>query len=763
MSLAQLREAAKNSGIKSISGLKKQELLDLLKQESASVEKAAKELEKFAAAEEQKNSADKAKTPAKRGRSKKEEEVKEASSKSAANTDEASSSKSTKGAGKAAASKSAESTGKAAASKSAEDTGKAAASKSAGSKGKAASTKSAEGTDKASAGKAGRHTGKTDAISAEKAADDASGNTDGHAKKTGKAVINDPAVKAVSENESKASDKMPEKEPKAADKVPEKETKASERINETKEVNDNRETKEIGKNTAETREIRELKEAGEARELREAAAQRNVQPGQQNYQPRNVQGGTASQQNMQPRPQNAQSRPQYDPAHPARPQADQGRTGNGGQERSYQQGGGQDRTNQQGGNNQPRYGNATEGKIFSTAKITSEEREALDPRLSPEIEHLDSGDTKMGILEVMPEGFGFIRCDNFLPGENDVYVSPAQIRKFNLKTGDIISGNTKVRLQTEKFSALLYIKTINGIHPAEAVKRKRFEELTPVFPHERIRLETRGCIPALRIVDLLSPIGKGQRGMIVSQPKAGKTTLLKQIAKAMQINYPELHIIILLIDERPEEVTDMKESIQGSNVEVIYSTFDELPENHKRVSEMAIERAKRLVEHGRDVVVLLDSITRLARAYNLTCQPSGRTLSGGLDPAALHMPKKFFGAARCMREGGSLTVLATALVETGSRMDDVVFEEFKGTGNMELVLDRNLSERRIFPAIDLPRSSTRREDLLLNKDEIDANNILRRAFNSSKAEDVVEKIIGMFARTRSNAEFIDMLKNTRLV
>ncbi|MBO4505316.1 MAG: transcription termination factor Rho, partial [Lachnospiraceae bacterium] len=323
-------------------------------------------------------------------------------------------------------------------------------------------------------------------------------------------------------------------------------------------------------------------------------------------------------------------------------------------------------------------------------------------------------------------------------------------------------GNTKVRLSTEKFCALLYIKTINGIHPNEAIKRKRFEELTPVFPHDRIRLETRGCIPALRIVDLLSPIGKGQRGMIVSQPKAGKTTLLKQIAKAMQINYPELHIIILLIDERPEEVTDMKESIQGSNVEVIYSTFDELPENHKRVSEMAIERAKRLVEHGRDVVVLLDSITRLARAYNLTCQPSGRTLSGGLDPAALHMPKKFFGAARCMREGGSLTVLATALVETGSRMDDVVFEEFKGTGNMELVLDRNLSERRIFPAIDLPRSSTRREDLLLNRDEIEANNILRRAFNSAKSDEVIEKIIGMFARTRSNAEFIDMLKNTRL-
>jgi len=407
--------------------------------------------------------------------------------------------------------------------------------------------------------------------------------------------------------------------------------------------------------------------------------------------------------------------------------------------------------------------NATEGRIVATTKITSEEREALDPTLSPEIERLDSGETKMGILEVMPDqAFGFIRCNNYLPGEHDVYVSPTQIRKFNLKTGDIITGNTKIRSATEKFSALLYIKTINGMHPAEAVKRKRFEDLTPVFPHERIRLETRGCQPALRIVDLLSPIGKGQRGMIVSQPKAGKTTLLKQIAKAIQTNYPGIHVIILLIDERPEEVTDMKEYIQGPNVEVIYSTFDELPENHKRVSEMAVERAKRLVEHGRDVVILLDSITRLARAYNLTCQPSGRTLSGGLDPAALHMPKKFFGAARCMREGGSLTVLATALVETGSRMDDVVFEEFKGTGNMELVLDRNLSERRIFPAIDLPRSSTRREDLLLNKDEIDANNILRRAFNSSKTDEAIEKIISMFSRTRTNAEFIDILKNTRL-
>jgi transcription termination factor Rho len=405
---------------------------------------------------------------------------------------------------------------------------------------------------------------------------------------------------------------------------------------------------------------------------------------------------------------------------------------------------------------------AVSGRIVSTGRITAEEREALDPTISPDIEQLDSGETKTGILELVESGYGFIRCDNFLPGENDVYVSPAQIRKFNLKTGDIIEGNTKIRTSTEKFSALLYIKTINGLHPSEAINRYKFEDMTPIFPNQRIHLETPGCTPAMRIVDLISPIGKGQRGMIVSQPKAGKTTLLKQIAAACKTNYPDLHLIILLIDERPEEVTDMKESIQGPNVEVIYSTFDELPENHKRVSEMVIERAKRLVEHKKDVVVLLDSITRLARAYNLTVQASGRTLSGGLDPAALHMPKKFFGAARCMREGGSLTILATALVDTGSRMDDVVFEEFKGTGNMELVLDRNLSERRIFPAIDLPKSSTRREDLLLTPDEIEANNILRRAFNSNKSEEAVERIINMFAHTRSNREFIEVVKKTKL-
>lgn len=380
-----------------------------------------------------------------------------------------------------------------------------------------------------------------------------------------------------------------------------------------------------------------------------------------------------------------------------------------------------------------------------------------------EMEQLDSGETKEGILEVLPDGYGFIRCDNYLPGENDVYVSPAQIRRFNLKTGDIVAGNTRIRSQNEKFSALLFVKSVNGFHPSEAQKRKKFEDLTPIFPNERIHLETVGTGVSMRMVDLIAPIGKGQRGMIVSQPKTGKTTLLKQIAKAITKNHPGMKLIILLIDERPEEVTDIKESIEGKNVEVIYSTFDELPENHKRVSEMVIERAKRLVEHKQDVVVLLDSITRLARAYNLTVQASGRTLSGGLDPAALHMPKKFFGAARNMREGGSLTILATALVDTGSRMDDVVFEEFKGTGNMELVLDRSLSEKRIFPAIDLPRSSTRRDDLLLSQGELEATYLMRKALGSMKSEEAVERIIDMFLRTKTNTEFIEVIKKTKII
>mgnify|MGYP002557653715 FL=1 len=379
------------------------------------------------------------------------------------------------------------------------------------------------------------------------------------------------------------------------------------------------------------------------------------------------------------------------------------------------------------------------------------------------ISNLDSGIMANGILEVMPDGYGFIRCENYLPGENDVYVSPSQIRKFNLKTGDIVAGNTRVKTQQEKFSALLYVSSVNGYHPGVAQKRKNFEDLTPIFPNRRIRLERPGCSVAMRIVDLVSPIGKGQRGMIVSQPKAGKTTLLKEIAKSVTKGNPDMHLIILLIDERPEEGTDIKEAIVGENVEVIYSTFDELPEHHKRVSEMVIERAKRLVEHGKDVMILLDSITRLARAYNLTVPPSGRTLSGGLDPAALHMPKRFFGAARNMREGGSLTILATALVDTGSKMDDVVFEEFKGTGNMELVLDRKLSEKRVFPAIDIVKSGTRRDDLLLEPEEQEAVEIMRKAINGMRTDEAVENILNMFARTRNNQEYIHMVKKNRIV
>ena len=375
-----------------------------------------------------------------------------------------------------------------------------------------------------------------------------------------------------------------------------------------------------------------------------------------------------------------------------------------------------------------------------------------------EVKKMDSNETKSGILEIMADGYGFVRCDNFLPGEGDVYVSPAMIRRFGLRTGDIITGNTRKKTATEKFSALLYISQINGKYMKEVTHRPRFEDLTPIFPNSRIHLETPGAPVAMRMMELISPIGKGQRGMIVSQPKTGKTTLLKQVAKAITTNYPKMHLIVLLIDERPEEVTDIKESIAGENVEVIYSTFDELPENHKRVSEMVIERAKRLVEQKEDVVVLLDSITRLARAYNLTVSPSGRTLSGGLDPAALHMPKKFFGAARNMREGGSLTILATALVDTGSRMDDVVFEEFKGTGNMELVLDRKLSEKRIFPAIDLPKSSTRREDLLLSQSEQEAVILMRKALSGLKSEEALEKILDLFKKTRNNADFIEMVK-----
>lgn len=377
-----------------------------------------------------------------------------------------------------------------------------------------------------------------------------------------------------------------------------------------------------------------------------------------------------------------------------------------------------------------------------------------------DIDKLDSGITAHGILEVMQDGYGFIRSANYLPGENDVYVSPSQIRRFNLKTGDILEGNTRIKTQQEKFSALLYLSKINEMDPMKAMHRKNFEDMTPIFPNERLSLECGKTSTAMRIMDLMSPIGKGQRGMIVSPPKAGKTTLLKQVALSVQKNNPEVHLLILLIDERPEEVTDIRESIEGPNVEVIYSTFDELPEHHKRVSEMVIERAKRLVEHKKDVMILIDSITRLARAYNLTVPPSGRTLSGGLDPAALHMPKRFFGAARNMREGGSLTILATALVDTGSKMDDVVYEEFKGTGNMELVLDRKLSEKRMFPAIDILKSGTRREDLLLLKEEQEAVESMRRALNGLRPEEAVDNILNMFSRTRNNEELIQMVKKS---
>lgn len=401
------------------------------------------------------------------------------------------------------------------------------------------------------------------------------------------------------------------------------------------------------------------------------------------------------------------------------------------------------------------------GKEVSVKSVAPVKKENAEEEKFPA--ELDSGITASGILEVMSDGFGFIRCENYLPGENDVYVAPSQIRRFGLKTGDILEGNTRVKTQNEKFSALLYVKSINGYPPEVAMRRPSFEDLTPIFPNERLKLETPGASVAMRIMDLISPVGKGQRGMIVSPPKAGKTTLLKAVAKSITRTTSDAHLIILLIDERPEEVTDIKEAIEGPNVEVIYSTFDELPEHHKRVSEMVIERAKRLVEHGRDVVILLDSITRLTRAYNLVVPPSGRTLSGGLDPAALHMPKRIFGAARNMREGGSLTILATALVETGSKMDDVIYEEFKGTGNMEMVLDRKLSEKRVFPAIDIPKSSTRREDLLLSPDELEAINIIRKALNGMKADEAVEKILDMFARTKNNFEFVNMVKKMKFL
>ena len=383
--------------------------------------------------------------------------------------------------------------------------------------------------------------------------------------------------------------------------------------------------------------------------------------------------------------------------------------------------------------------------------IPTNEKQELNKR--PPVEE---GEMAYGILEVM-DGYGFIRCDNYLTGEDDVYVSASQIRRFRLKTGDVLTGKTRKKSPTERYGALLRISTVNGIDPEIAKNRPSFEDLTPIFPNERIKLEQQRKNLSMRIVDLLSPIGKGQRGMIVSPPKAGKTTLLKDVALSVQQSNPEMHLIILLIDERPEEVTDIKETVAGKNVEVIYSTFDEQPERHRKVSEMVIERAKRLVEMGNDVMILLDSITRLARAYNLTVAPSGRTLSGGLDPASLYMPKRFFGAARNTREAGSLTILATALVDTGSKMDDVVYEEFKGTGNMELVLSRKLQERRVFPAIDIPKSGTRREDLLLTKQEQEAITIIRKSLNGIKQDEAVDSLLDLFARTRNNEELVSYI------
>ena len=359
-----------------------------------------------------------------------------------------------------------------------------------------------------------------------------------------------------------------------------------------------------------------------------------------------------------------------------------------------------------------------------------------------------------GILEVLPDGYGFLRGDNYLPSPKDVYISPIQIRRFHLDTGDKIKGISRTPKEGEKFPALIYVGEVNGEHPENAMKRCSFDDLTPIYPNERLHLETNANEYTMRLIDLLSPIGKGQRGMIVAPPKAGKTTILKKIANSITTNNPEVELIVLLIDERPEEVTDMRRSIKG---DVIYSTFDELPEHHVKVAEMVLERAKRLTEQNKDVVVLLDSITRLARAYNLVIPTSGRTLSGGLDPSALHKPKRFFGAARNTEDAGSLTILATALIETGSKMDDVIFEEFKGTGNMEVHLDRKLSEKRIFPAIDINKSGTRREDLLLNEKELETIYALRKSLNNMSIADMTEKLIGQLIETKNNNEFLDNL------
>ncbi|MCM8709727.1 transcription termination factor Rho [Clostridium sp. SYSU_GA19001] len=392
---------------------------------------------------------------------------------------------------------------------------------------------------------------------------------------------------------------------------------------------------------------------------------------------------------------------------------------------------------------------------FIETKIeVQEERPSIEEKRERLKEMISESDTAKGVLEVIENNFGFLRGENYLSGPSDIYVSPSQIRRFNLRTGDMVEGKVRIPKEGEKFKALLYVQSINGENPERAVGRKRFETLTPIYPDERLKLETSSLDLSSRLMDIISPIGKGQRGIIVAPPKAGKTTLLKKVANSIAKNHPEVKLIVLLIDERPEEVTDMQRSIQG---EVIYSTFDEEPEHHAKVSEMVLERAKRMVEQGQDVVILLDSLTRLSRAYNLTITPTGRTLSGGLDPGALINPKKFFGAARNIEEGGSLTILATALIETGSRMDDMVFEEFKGTGNMEVHLDRKLQERRIFPAIDIYKSGTRREDLLLTQKEQEvAFNIRKIMYRENNADAVTEKLIALMSKTKSNEEFLEM-------
>ena len=394
------------------------------------------------------------------------------------------------------------------------------------------------------------------------------------------------------------------------------------------------------------------------------------------------------------------------------------------------------------------YVNPRNNKTYYTPKVV-EESKILDEF------NTSKDDEVMGVLEILPDGFGFLRGSNYLSTEGDVYVSPSQIRRFNMKTGDKVKGITRHPKTGEKFRALLYVQKINDENPETAIQRRSFELLTPIYPEERLTLERSQNDIATRLIDLVSPIGKGQRGLIVAPPKAGKTSLLKNVANSIAKNHPDVELIVLLIDERPEEVTDMRESING---DVIYSTFDQVSSHHVKVAEMVLNRAQRLVEHGKDVVILLDSITRLARAYNLTISPTGRTLSGGLDPGALHGPKKFFGAARNIRQGGSLTILATALVETGSRMDDVIFEEFKGTGNMELNLDRKLAEKRIFPAVDIYKSGTRREDLLLSEEEKTALWRLRREMSNNSVLEVTDKVIELLKRTKNNDEFIKSIK-----